>query len=59
MELSIDVYPSAAQNGNIWNLNALGPHLDYVIVMAYDFHRRQSPQAGPVSPPWWRRVPKY
>ena len=50
VELSIDVYPSAAQNGNIWNLNALGPHLDYVIVMAYDFHRRQSPQAGPVSP---------
>lgn len=48
--LSIDVYPSAAQGGNIWNLSALAPHLDYVIVMAYDFHRRQSAQAGPVSP---------
>lgn len=48
--LSIDVYPSAAQGGNIWNLSDLAPHLDYVIVMAYDFHRRQSVQAGPVSP---------
>lgn len=48
--VSIDVYPSAAQGGNIWNLSELAPHVDYVIVMAYDFHRRQSAQAGPVSP---------
>lgn len=48
--LSLDVYPSAAQGRNIWNLQTLGEHVDYVIVMAYDFHRRQSAQAGPVSP---------
>jgi spore germination protein YaaH len=48
--LSIDVYPSAALGQNIWNVGDLSPHVDYFVVMAYDFHRRQSPQAGPVSP---------
>lgn len=48
--LSIDVYPSAAVGQNIWNVAELSPSVDYFVVMAYDFHRRQSPQAGPVSP---------
>lgn len=48
--LSIDVYPSAALGQNLWNLAELEPYIDYLVVMAYDFHRRQSIQAGPVSP---------
>lgn len=49
-QLSIDVYPSAALGQNIWNVSELSPYVDFFIVMAYDYHRRQSPQAGPVSP---------
>lgn len=48
--LSIDVYASAGSGENIWDLAALSPHTDYFVVMAYDFHRRNSPQAGPVAP---------
>lgn len=28
----------------------LQSQVDYMVVMAYDFHRRSSPQAGPVAP---------
>lgn len=48
--LSLDVYPSAARNENIWQVAELEPYLDFFVVMAYDFHRRGSPQAGPVAP---------
>jgi len=48
--LSIDVYASAAQGNQIWNIAALEPYVDYFVVMAYDFHQSSSPQAGPVSP---------
>lgn len=50
MNLSIDVYASAANDGQIWDLQALEPLVDYVVVMAYDFHRSSSSQAGPVAP---------
>jgi len=50
VQLSIDVFASAAEGGNIWNLEDLEPYVDYIIVMAYDFHRRNSPQTGPVAP---------
>ncbi len=50
LEVSIDVFANAAQQSFIWDLAALEPHTDYFIVMAYDFYRASSSQAGPVSP---------
>jgi len=50
IQLSIDVYPSAASGKHIWDLPALGKVSDFIILMAYDFHRRGSTQAGPVAP---------
>lgn len=48
--LSIDTYASAAKNPQLWDIPALAPHVDYIIVMAYDFHRSSSQKAGPVAP---------
>ena len=48
--LSIDLYASAADRPLIWDVPALASSVDYFIVMAYDFHRRSSPTAGPVAP---------
>lgn len=49
--LSIDVYASAASNENtIWDIQKIETEVDYIIVMAYDFHSRLSAQAGPVAP---------
>ncbi len=50
ISLSIDVYASAALNSQLWDISALEPNVDYIIIMAYDFHRRTSPLAGPVAP---------
>jgi spore germination protein YaaH len=50
IDLSIDVYAGAGTGRTIWDIPALEPHTDYFVVMAYDFHRRQSPLAGPVAP---------
>lgn len=48
--LSIDVYASAPKNDNLWNITELEPYVDRFVIMAYDFHRKSSPQAGPVAP---------
>lgn len=49
--LSVDVYASAASNPqSIWDIDAISQYVDYIIVMAYDFHQRSSEQAGPVAP---------
>lgn len=48
--LSIDVYASASNNQQIWDIPVLAEHVDYIVIMAYDYHRRSSPQAGPVAP---------
>jgi spore germination protein YaaH len=48
--LSIDVYASAAAQPQLWDISALTQSVDYFIIMAYDFHRRSSPVAGPVAP---------
>lgn len=50
INLSIDMYASAANDNSFWDVGALQNHVDYIIIMAYDFHRRSSPQAGPVAP---------
>lgn len=48
--LSIDMYASAASGDSIWNVEKIAQQVDYIIIMAYDFHRRSSPVAGPVAP---------
>ncbi len=48
--LSIDMYASAAKNTNIWDVPEIAQSVDYIIIMAYDFHRRSSSLAGPVAP---------
>lgn len=49
--LSVDVYASAASNDkSMWDIATIGQEVDYIIVMAYDFHQRSSDQAGPVAP---------
>lgn len=51
IQLSVDVYASAASSQqSLWDIQAIGQHVDYIIVMAYDFHQRSSEQAGPVAP---------
>jgi spore germination protein YaaH len=50
MQISIDVYASAAKNPQLWDIAAITPYVDYIVVMAYDFHRSSSPRAGPIAP---------
>lgn len=50
VQLSIDVYASAAQGSSLWDIETIAQEVDYIIIMAYDFHQRNSPQAGPVAP---------
>ncbi len=50
LPLSIDVYSSAANSYTIWDVEQIGTHVDYIVIMAYDFHRRTSIVAGPVAP---------
>lgn len=48
--LSIDVFADSAEQERIWDFSQLGEFVDYVVVMAYDFHRSSSPVSGPVAP---------
>lgn len=50
VQLSIDMYATAVTSENIWDVPAIAEQVDYIVVMAYDFHRRSSPLAGPVAP---------
>lgn len=50
VELSVDVYANAALRPMLWEIEKLAPLVDYIIIMAYDFHRSSSPIAGPVAP---------
>jgi spore germination protein YaaH len=50
IKLSIDMYASAANRPLIWDIEKIAPYVDYIIVMAYDYHRASSSQAGPVAP---------
>lgn len=50
VQLSIDVYAGAAGKPQLWNIPEIAEQVDFIIIMAYDFHRRSSPQAGPVAP---------
>lgn len=50
LQLSVALYASASEDTGIWDIEQLAEVCDYLIVMAYDFHRRGSAQAGPVAP---------
>jgi spore germination protein YaaH len=50
VNLSIAMYAGASQNNGLWDVPGIAPYVDYIIVMAYDFHQRSSPQAGPIAP---------
>lgn len=50
LEVSIAVYADSAEQNRIWDLATIGPSIDHIIIMAYDFYRPSSPQAGPVAP---------
>lgn len=52
IQLSVDVYANAGnpQKNLLWDLPALANSVDYIIIMAYDFHYPGSAQAGPVAP---------
>jgi spore germination protein YaaH len=50
VKLSIDVLASAATVPQIWDIDQIKNSVDYIIIMAYDFHRRSSIVAGPVAP---------
>ncbi len=47
---SICMYASAAQQKQIWDIASIEPYVDHIIVMAYDYHRSNSTNAGPVAP---------
>jgi len=49
-QIDIDIFASAAESSKIWDLKQLEPVTDKFIVMAYDYYRKSSPQAGPVAP---------
>lgn len=49
-EVSIDVFADSAINPRFWDYAQITAHVDYVIVMAYDYYRSSSTQAGPVAP---------
>ncbi len=49
-QLSIDVFADSAEKYRIWDIKELHQYVDYVVVMAYDFHRSSSPVSGPVAP---------
>lgn len=49
-QISLDVFADSAAKKRIYDIAALEPYLDQLIVMAYDYYRPSSSQAGPVAP---------
>ncbi|HZZ98330.1 MAG TPA: glycosyl hydrolase family 18 protein [Candidatus Saccharimonadia bacterium] len=49
-EVSIDIFADSATRQRLYDVSALAPHVDHIIVMTYDFFRASSPQSGPVAP---------
>jgi len=50
VKLSFDVYANAVIKHQPYDLVALSPVADQMIIMAYDFHRSNSDNSGPVAP---------
>lgn len=57
LTLSVDVFADAVSKVRIWDIPALADHVDYIIIMGYDFHRAPSVRSGPVAP--LRGSPSY
>lgn len=49
-EISLDILADTAQKNRLQRLSDLIPISDQIIVMAYDYYRPSSTQAGPVAP---------
>jgi spore germination protein YaaH len=49
-QIDVDVFASVGEKPRLWDLQTLAPVTDKFIVMAYDFYRATSTQAGPVAP---------
>lgn len=50
LKLSVAAFGSAASKQSFWDIAGLAPHIDYLIIMSYDYHVRSSQVAGPVAP---------
>jgi len=50
IQLTVDMYAAASSKQMIWEVEKIAPLVDYIVVMAYDFHRSSSLRAGPVAP---------
>ena len=50
LALSVSVYPSVGTSQRIWDLRSLTPHLDYLVVMAYDYTLPGNDKTGPNAP---------
>lgn len=50
IQLSVDMYGNAASKQMLWDVPAVEPLVDYIIVMAYDFTTRGSLRSGAVAP---------
>ncbi len=48
--IDVDIFGDTANKYRLWNLEGLNPITDHFIVMAYDYYRKTSTQAGPVAP---------
>jgi len=49
-QIDVDVFASSAETPRLWDLQKLSSITDKFIVMAYDYYRKSSTQAGPVAP---------
>ncbi len=59
IELSVAVYGSAASRYQIWDVEKIGQHSDFLVVMSYDYHVRSSPVVGPVAPIFGRGTGRW
>ncbi len=48
--VDIDIFADTAFKFRLWDLSSLNSIVDRFIVMAYDYHRKNSTRAGPVAP---------
>lgn len=58
-QLSLAAFASAVNRPLLWDIPALSEHLDFIVVMAYDYHIRSSPSAGPVAPLFGREAGRW
>ncbi len=59
IELSVAMYGSAASRYTFWDPGRLHSLVDFLMVMAYDYHVRSSPVVGPVAPIFGRGAGRW